>query len=470
MAAYAVGHLDEIEELADAGCFYRPIRHHLGVTAFGVTAWTGHAAGDVVVNQHDAGDPTADQELFLVLSGHAVFEVDGDQVDAPAGTLVFAPPRTTRAATAQEAGTTVIAVEGTPGRAYAPRGWELWAPLAPRYAAGEYAEVADRLTAIVAASPQYPMLFFNLACCESLTGRTTDALDHLRRAIELSEEFRQAARHDSDLDAIRDDPAFDRLLSGLPEAAGTTFTRSDDLVGAEFVGVNLRGARFAESDLSGVVMRGVEIAQADIDSPWLPDGGSFKVNGVDVLPFVEAELDRRFPGRGERQATDPEGLRAAWVALERAWAAAVERAEAMPPGTVDVSVAGEWSFAETLRHLVMATDIWLRRSIQEVEQPYHPIGQIFGGAENEGFDTSVLTTEKPSWSEVLEARAGRVAMVREFLAAVTPDELDVPRLNPWAPAEPETTRSCLHVILEEEWEHLRFATRDLDAIEAGATS
>ena len=98
------------------------------------------------------------------------------------------------------------------GQAYEPRGWELWAPLAPLYAAGEYAEVADRLGALVAASPQYPMLFFNLACCESLSGRTRDALDHLRRAVEMSEEFRDSARSDSDLDPIRDEPAFKQLI------------------------------------------------------------------------------------------------------------------------------------------------------------------------------------------------------------------------------------------------------------------
>jgi hypothetical protein len=467
VAAYAVAQLDEIDELDDAGCTYRPIRHHLGVTAFGVTAWTARAAGDVVVSGHDLGDPTADQELFLVLSGHAVFDVDGERVDAPVGTLVCLPPRTPRSATAQEDRTTVLAVEGTPGRAYEARGWELWAPLAPLYAAGEHAEVADRLTTIVATSPHYPMLFFNLACCESLTGRTTEALEHLGRAIELSEEFRRAAEHDSDLDPIRDDPAFDEVLSSRREGAGARFTRDDDLAGAEFVGVSLRGARIAESDLSGAVMRGVEVARMDIDAPWLPHGGHLRVNGVDVIPFVEAELDRRFPGRADRRAADPEGLRRAWAALERAWATTVARAEAMPPGKVDVSVAGEWSFAQTLRHLVMATDIWLGRSILELEQPYHPIGQIFDGAEDEGFDMSVLTTAQPSWSDVLEARAGRVAMVREFLATVTPDDLDTPRRNPWAPGEPETTRSCLHVVLEEEWEHLRFATRDLDAIEEG---
>ena len=213
MAGYAVAHLDEIEEFADAGCRYRPIRHHLGITAFGVTAWTVRAAGDLVINEHDEGDHTADQELFVVLRGHAVFELDGDRVDASAGTLVFAPPRTKRTATAKQAGTTIIALEGTPGKAYQARGWELWAPLAPLYEAGEYAEVAGRLGALVAAAPQYPMLFYNLACCESLCGRTSDALDHLRQAIEMSAEFRDSAKGDSDLDPIRHEPAFKQLIS-----------------------------------------------------------------------------------------------------------------------------------------------------------------------------------------------------------------------------------------------------------------
>jgi tetratricopeptide (TPR) repeat protein len=212
MAAYAVAHLDEIEEFADGRCRYRPIRHHLGITAFGVTAWIGRAAGDLIINEHDEGDPTADEEFFLVLRGHAVFELDGDRVDAPAGTLVFAPPRLKRKASAEEAGTTIIALEGSPGKAYDARGWELWAPLVPLYEAGKYAEVADRLRVLVDASPQYPMLFYNLACCESLSGRTTDALDHLRHAIEMSEEFRESAKDDSDLDAIRDEQAFKQLI------------------------------------------------------------------------------------------------------------------------------------------------------------------------------------------------------------------------------------------------------------------
>ena len=244
-----------------------------------------------------------------------------------------------------------------------------------------------------------------------------------------------------------------------------TFSKSDDLQKAEFRGVNLSGARFVESNLSGVVMRGVDIAGSDIDAPWLFEEGSvLRVNGVDVAPFVDAELNRRFAGRAERRAEDPDGLRAAWAALERAWAATLERAAAMPAGTVDVSVDGEWSFTQTLRHLVLATDVWLGRGIMELEQPFHPLG--LRGGSGGGFDMSVFTTDTPTYAEVLEVRAGHVAMVRDFLAAVTPEGLAAERKNPHNPEYPETVRSCLHVILEEEWEHLRFAVRDLDAIEA----
>ena len=247
-----------------------------------------------------------------------------------------------------------------------------------------------------------------------------------------------------------------------------SFARSSDLRGAEFIGADLRGARFAEADLSGVVMRGVSAEGVDIDDPFLCDGGSvLRVNGVDVVPFVEAELDRRFPGRSARRAEDPDGLRAAWAALERTWPATLARVAAMPAGTVDSAVDGEWSFAQTLRHLVLATDIWLGRAILEVEQPFHPIGLLCAGTEGEdGFDMSVFTTVPPTYAEVLEVRAGRVAMVRDFLATVTPDVLAAPRKNPHDPGRPETVRSCLHVILKEEWEHLRYAVRDLDAIVA----
>ena len=145
---------------------------------------------------------------------------------------------------------------------------------------------------------------------------------------------------------------------------------SDDAKPREFVRTSLRGARFVEVDLSGAVMRAVDVAGMDIDAPWLlGDGDPLLVNGIDVTPYVDAELDRRFPGRATRRVEDPDALRAAWAAVEATWSATLERVATMPAGTVDVSVGGEWSFAQTLRHLVMATDTWLGKAILQVEQP-----------------------------------------------------------------------------------------------------
>jgi len=242
------------------------------------------------------------------------------------------------------------------------------------------------------------------------------------------------------------------------------------LRGTTFADTDLRGARFVSSTLAGAVLRGVDIQGLQIDAPWLVEGGSgsLRVNDVDVAPFVEAELNRRFPGRGERTAADPDGLRSAWAALERTWTATLERAGALPAGTVDVSVDGEWSFAQTLRHLVLATDMWLGLAILGKDQPFHPLGLADGSLEEEGFDMSILATDPPSYAEVLAARADRQAMAREFLAGVTAEELAVPRTNPHNPDHRETTLNCLHVILEEEWEHHRFAVRDLATIEASS--
>src|SRR3954451_17146771 len=187
----------------------------------------------------------------------------------------------------------------------------------------------------------------------------------------------------------------------------------------EFVDADLHGARFVRTDLSHVVMRGVDIAGADIDAPWLvEEGGVLRVNGVDVTPFVDAELDRRFPGRELRRAADPGSLRVAWSRLEDTWAATLDRVAAMPGGTADVAVDGEWSFASTLRHLVMATDTWLGRAVLELDQTYHPIGQPNVEYATDGYDVSVFSATAPSYDEVLEVRAGRVATVRDFLAAV----------------------------------------------------
>jgi tetratricopeptide (TPR) repeat protein len=211
MSGYAVSRLDEIDVLDDGREPFRPVRHHFGITGFGVNAWTARDAGDRIINEHDESDD-GNEELYLVLHGRAVFELDGDRVDAPAGTFVFARPSVKRTAFAEEPETTILALGATPGQAYEPDGWEVWAPLNPLYQKGEYAEVADRGRALVEAHPQYAGVFYNVACCESLAGRTNDAIDHLRRAIEMSERFRGYAKDDSDFDPIRDEPAFKELI------------------------------------------------------------------------------------------------------------------------------------------------------------------------------------------------------------------------------------------------------------------
>jgi len=212
MTRYAVARLEEIDELTDGREPFRPVRYHFGITSFGVNAWTGRDVGDRIINEHDESDPDADEELYLVLRGRATFELDGDRVAAPTGTFVFAPPGVKRTAFAEEPETTLIALGGTPGKAYEADGWELWAPLNPLYEAGKYAEAADRGRELVEAHPQYAGLLYNLACCESLAGRTGDALDHLGRAIDRSERSRSFAQDDSDFDPIRDEPAFKALI------------------------------------------------------------------------------------------------------------------------------------------------------------------------------------------------------------------------------------------------------------------
>ena len=212
MTNYGVARLDEIDELNDGRCPLRPVRHHFGITSFGVTAWTARDAGDRIINEHDESEDDGSEELYLVMQGRAVFELDGDRVDAPAGTFVFAPPGVKRTALAAEPETTIVALGGTPGRVYEPDGWEVWTPLNPLYEAGEYGEAADRGRELLMAYPQYPGLAYNVACCASLAGRAADAIEHLRQAIDHSERFRSYAKEDSDFDPIREEPAFKELI------------------------------------------------------------------------------------------------------------------------------------------------------------------------------------------------------------------------------------------------------------------
>jgi tetratricopeptide (TPR) repeat protein len=211
---YTVARLEDIEEQDDGRCPWRPVRHHLGVTSFGINSWTAREAGQRIINEHDESEPDSDEELYFVLSGCALFELDGEQVMAAAGTFVFVRPGVKRTALAEEPQTTILALGGTPGQAYEASGWELWAPVSELYTAGRYGEAADRARLLVEAHPDYGGLFYNLACCESLAGRKADAIEHLRSAITKSKRFRAWASDDGDFDAIRDDPAFKALIAG----------------------------------------------------------------------------------------------------------------------------------------------------------------------------------------------------------------------------------------------------------------
>ncbi len=212
MSGYTVAQLDQIDEVSDGRCPWRPIRQHFGILSFGANAFTAREAGDRLINEHDESEEDAHEELYLVQQGRARFELDGEQVDAPAGTFVFASPGVKRTAFAEEPGTTLIALGGTPGKAYEPSGWEFWAPLNPLYEAGRYAEIADRGAELIAAHPEYPDLIYNLACCESLAGRKADAIEHLKLAIDGSPRFRSMAADDSDFDQVRDEPEFKELM------------------------------------------------------------------------------------------------------------------------------------------------------------------------------------------------------------------------------------------------------------------
>jgi mannose-6-phosphate isomerase-like protein (cupin superfamily) len=227
VSAYAVANLDDIDEAGDGRCAWRPVRLRFGITSFGITTWTGRAAGDRVIDEDDElerrpghlraerVEEDANEDLYLVHRGRARFELDGDHVDAPAGTFVFVPPGVKRTAFAEEPGTTIVLVGGVPGQAYEPVGWEVWRPLHPLYESGRYEEVIARGRDRIEAT-RYPEPLFNLACCESLTGHTSDAIEHLRQALDGTERYRERLRrlaaNDSDFDPIRDEPAFKELI------------------------------------------------------------------------------------------------------------------------------------------------------------------------------------------------------------------------------------------------------------------
>jgi tetratricopeptide (TPR) repeat protein len=201
--------LDEIEGYAEEG---RPrwhmIRSVLGIDSFGINAWRATAAGQEIIGDHDelGSGAGGHEELYLVLSGRATFTVDGDRVDAPAGSILFVKdPATRRGAVADEASTEILVIGGRPGAAFSVSPWERSAEALRCWTTGDWNRAIEILTAQLAEDPANANVLYNLACAECRSGRDGAAIEHLTRAVELVPRFAELARTDADLDAIRDD-------------------------------------------------------------------------------------------------------------------------------------------------------------------------------------------------------------------------------------------------------------------------
>jgi hypothetical protein len=242
-----------------------------------------------------------------------------------------------------------------------------------------------------------------------------------------------------------------------------------DLRGASFTRVDLSNARFRDVNFYGVVMRGVELWDVDIDGEFR----NLKINGVDVGPLIEAELDRREPERVKMRPSDPDGFREAWDLVETRWAETVDRARRLPASRLHESVDGEWSFIETLRHLAFAEESWVSRAILGEPSPWHPLSLPWDGmADTPGVPRD--RAARPTLDEVLAVRLDRMATVRRVIDGLT-EELLASNTEPvdgagWPPPkESFPVRECLLTVLNEEWEHRRYAERDLAVLESRAS-
>jgi tetratricopeptide (TPR) repeat protein len=215
MSEFAIARLAEIEEIDESRCPFKPVRHHFGITSFGINAMTARSDGDRLINEHSESEPESGEELYFVVSGHADFELDGTRYDTPAGTFVHVQPGVKRTAFGREAGTTVLAVGGGPaGQPYEPSGWEVLAPLMSLFESGDYEEGADRAEELLASNPPYSGMLYNTACFESRAGRTELALTHLRQAVELRPSLAALAREDDDFAPLRGETAFTKIVGG----------------------------------------------------------------------------------------------------------------------------------------------------------------------------------------------------------------------------------------------------------------
>ena len=238
-----------------------------------------------------------------------------------------------------------------------------------------------------------------------------------------------------------------------------------DLTGSRFEEVDFSRSRFHNVYFRDTVIRGAWLQRVEIDG-YLDD---VTINGVDVGPLIEAELDRRDPDRMLISPTDAEGFRRAWEVVGRRWDAAVQRARAVPEDLLHERVDGEWSFIETLRHLVLATDAWVLRAVLGDPAPYHPLGLAHTEMPA---DTPLVPHDadaRPSLDEILAVRADRMATVARVLDDLTDERLEEmtePVLEPGYPgSESYPVRRCLGTVVHEEWLHREYAERDLAVLE-----
>jgi uncharacterized damage-inducible protein DinB len=243
--------------------------------------------------------------------------------------------------------------------------------------------------------------------------------------------------------------------------------RREDWTHSRFEEIDFSSSRFHNVYFRDTVIRGAWLERVEIDA-YLQE---VTINGVDIGPLIEAELDRRDPDRPLVRPTDADGFRRAWEVVGRRWDAAVDAARALPQERLHERVDGEWSFIETLRHLAFATDAWVRRAILGDPSPWHPLDLPW----DEMPDTPGVPRDRqarPSLEEVLALRRDRMAGVRTVIAGLT-DEVLASETDPvdgpgWPPPQSFPVRDCLLVVLNEEWHHRQFAERDLEVLVAQA--
>jgi uncharacterized damage-inducible protein DinB len=257
------------------------------------------------------------------------------------------------------------------------------------------------------------------------------------------------------------------MTSDFQDLTGSRFELAD-MQGSTFTTVLLNGATIQHSDLHRVRMRGVDVVDTTIDG----EIQNLVINGVDVAPLIEAELDRRYPDRPKFRPTTADGFREAWDINERLWAATVERARRLDPVQLHESVSGEWSFIQTLRHLAFASESWVGRCLLGDPSPWHPLSLPWDQMQpREGvlWDRDA----RPSLEEALVLRYDAMALVRRVLDDLTDGRLGErtkPLIGPGWPDEGATfsVSQCLLIVLNEEWHHRLFAERDLAVLEERA--